>query len=167
VTRQLGLSFFGKPVGQIGIVVEDLDEAIARASKTFGAGPWRVFTYGPETLTERIFRGAPGTFSVRIALNPQNPMIEYLQPLEGPSVYHEWLEAHGPGLHHLALWVDSLDAAIEEMRGAGFELLQSGRGFGAEGDGGFAYFDTEPELGVVYEAVEPPSVRREPERIVD
>lgn len=94
-------------------------------------------------------------------------MIEYLQPLEGPSVYHEWLEAHGPGLHHLAFWVDSLDAAVEEMRGAGFELLQSGRGFGAEGDGGFAYFDTERELGVVYEAVEPPSVRREPERIVD
>jgi methylmalonyl-CoA/ethylmalonyl-CoA epimerase len=167
VVESLGESFFGKPVGQIGIVVRDLDAAIERASRTFGSGPWRVFTYSGETLSERTYRGRPGSFAVRIALNAQTPMIEFLQPLEGPSVYHEWLDTHGEGLHHLAFWVDSLDAAIDEMARAGFGLLQSGRGFGANGDGGFAYFDTQAVLGVVYEAVEPPKVRREPERVVD
>jgi catechol 2,3-dioxygenase-like lactoylglutathione lyase family enzyme len=165
VAVSLGESFIAKPVGQIGIVVRDLDAAVEQASAHFASGPWRIFTYSGETMTESTYKGQPGTFSVRIALNAQTPMIEFLQPLEGPSVYHDWLESHGEGLHHLAFWVDSLDAAISEMDHAGFGLLQSGRGYGTNGDGGFAYFDTERAFGVIYEAIEAPSVRRDPERV--
>lgn len=160
-------ALFGRPVGQVGIVVRDLERSARKLSETLGAGPWRIFTYSGEVLSERTYRGEPGTFSVRIALNSQEPMIELLQPLEGPSIYHEWLDRQGEGLHHLAFWVESLDDAIESMARAGFALLQSGRGFGASGDGGFAYFDTEAELGVIYEAVEPPSKRREPEAVIE
>jgi catechol 2,3-dioxygenase-like lactoylglutathione lyase family enzyme len=160
-------TLFGRPVGQVGIVVRDLERSARKLSRTLGAGPWRVFTYSGEILTERTYRGEPGEFAVRIALNPQTPMIELLEPLEGPSIYHEWLDRHGEGLHHLAFWVESLDDAIESMARAGYPLLQSGRGFGASGDGGFAYFDTEADLGVIYEAVEPPSDRREPEAVIE
>ena len=47
---------------------------------------------------------------------------------------------------------------------AGFEPLQSARGFGAEGDGAFAYFQP-PGLAVVIELIEAPRVRIEPEFI--
>lgn len=161
-----GPSFSGRPVGQVGIVVRDLDTAAERLSLTVAAGPWRIYTYSGETLAERTYRGRPGAFAMRLALNAQTPMIELIQPLEGPSIYHEWLDTHGEGLHHLAVWVDSVDAAIAEMAAAGFGVLQSGRGFGAGGDGAFAYFDTGPALGVVYEAVELPARRREPERMI-
>lgn len=93
-------------------------------------------------------------------------MIELLQPVRGPSIYHEWLERHGEGLHHLGFWVDSLDETISVMRRRGFEVLQSGRGLGVHGDGGFAYFDTGGTHGVILEAIEPPSQPLEPEATI-
>ena len=41
-----------------------------------------------------------------------------------------------------------------------------GRGFELNDNGGFAYFDTEEELGVLLEAVELPARRREPELVI-
>jgi hypothetical protein len=46
--------------------------------------------------------------------------------------------------------------AVEQMARAGYEVTQSGSGFGAAGDGVYAYFGTEADLGVSIEAVEPP-----------
>jgi methylmalonyl-CoA/ethylmalonyl-CoA epimerase len=48
------------------------------------------------------------------------------------------------------------------MRASGLEPLQSARGYGAEGDGAFAYFEP-PGLGLIVELIEPPRVRIEPE----
>ena len=61
----------------------------------------------------------------------------------------------GRGLHHLGITVESVDATIAEMAAAGYPCLQQGYGFGADGSGGFAYFDTEAELGYLLEALEP------------
>jgi hypothetical protein len=153
-------------VGQIGIVVSDLVASATRFSRIWQNGPWRCYTYGPDLLSEQLYRGRPTPFSVRIALNTTEPQIELLQPIAGPSVYQDWYQAHGEGVHHIAIHVDSLELAIESMREAGLDLLQLGRGFGLDGDGGFAYFDTERQLGVVLEAIELPARRREPELIL-
>jgi hypothetical protein len=40
--------------------------------------------------------------------------------------------------------------------------VQTGRSFGAEGDGRFAYYDTTAALGFFLEAVEPPGAMPEP-----
>jgi catechol 2,3-dioxygenase-like lactoylglutathione lyase family enzyme len=155
----------GRPVVQVGILVDDLDRALERYATRFGVGPWRIYTYGPSTLTSMSYRGEPGTFSMLLALAGQSPQLELIQPLEGPSVYHEWLERHGPGLHHVAVEVDSLTQTIATMELAGYPLLQLGRGFGPDGDGGFAYFDTQDDLGVIVEAIEEAKRIAEPERV--
>jgi methylmalonyl-CoA/ethylmalonyl-CoA epimerase len=67
------------------------------------------------------------------------------------------------GLHHVGVLVETLDAAIESMRRAGYDVLQSGRGYGLDGDGGYAYFDTERDFEVIVEAIEVPKRRREPD----
>ncbi len=156
----------GLPVGQIGIVVRDLEAACRRYSALWQCGPWRVYTYGPEILSLQRYRGEPSTFSVRIALNPTAPQIELLQPLQGPSVYDDWLERRGEGLHHLAAYVDDAEVAIESLAGAGYAVIQEGRGFGVDGDGAFVYFDTEHDLGYLLEVVQPSSTRREPELLI-
>jgi methylmalonyl-CoA/ethylmalonyl-CoA epimerase len=89
---------------------------------------------------------------------------ELIEPVDGPNCYQEFLDARGEGLHHVARFVDDLDAAIGEMEGQGFSVLQSGRGIGVDGDGGFAYFDTDGALGYTLEAVELPTAMRDPER---
>jgi len=49
------------------------------------------------------------------------------------------------------------------MAAKGYALLQSGRGFGVDGDGAYAYFDTERDLGCLVEAIELPSAMPDPE----
>jgi methylmalonyl-CoA/ethylmalonyl-CoA epimerase len=156
----------GRPVGQIGIVVRDLESACRRYSALWECGPWRVYTYGPEILSSQSYRGEPSTFVVRIALNSTTPQLELLEPISGPSVYDDWLERRGEGLHHLAAFVVDADEAIASLAEAGYRVVQEGRGFGLEGDGVFAYFDTEHDLGYLLEVVEPPNVRREPELVI-
>jgi methylmalonyl-CoA/ethylmalonyl-CoA epimerase len=155
--------FGGRPVGQIGIVVRDLERAFEQYGGRWGLGPWIGYVYGPETVPRLTYRGEPGRYSMRIALAGASPQVELVQPLEGPSIYEEWLEAGRGGLHHVAVYTDSLDEAIASVRDAGYDVLQSGQGYGLDGDGGYAYFDTERDFDVIVEAIEVPKRRREPD----
>jgi len=58
--------------------------------------------------------------------------------------------------------VDEAHAAVEQALAGGFTLLQSASGFGAEGDGAFAYF-MPPGVPMIVELISAPSVRIEPE----
>jgi catechol 2,3-dioxygenase-like lactoylglutathione lyase family enzyme len=153
----------GRVPDQIGILVADLDEATRAYSERWGLGPWQGWRYGPDTVPRLTYRGGPGAYTLRLAIAGSGPMVELIESVEGPSIYEEWLERHGPGLHHLGFWVESIDEAIAEMEAAGFPPLQTGAGYGARGDGAFAYFDTEGALGVILEAIEPTSERRAPD----
>jgi methylmalonyl-CoA/ethylmalonyl-CoA epimerase len=152
---------------QIGIVVSDIEQAMRRYGRIFSCGRWSLYTYGPGFLREPTFRGAEGRFEMRLALAASDPQIELIQPLEGPSLYHEWLEEHGEGMHHIGVRVPDLRAGIREMAERGYEVLQSGRGYGLDGDGGFAYLDTTSDLGVIVELIEVPARRRDPEAVVE
>jgi hypothetical protein len=44
-----------------------------------------------------------------------------------------------------------MDEGIAEMRALGYPLIQYGAGFGVDGDGAFAYFDTEVDLATIVE----------------
>ena len=145
-------------VHQVGIVVDDLERAIARHSLLLGIDPseWRRQTFGPESVERMTLRGAEAAYSMRVAFVGDRPEVELIEPLDGPSIYHEWLQASGEGLHHLAFVVASLDAAVTALEAAGYPLLESGHGFAPDGRGGFAYFETTGALGYVLEAVELP-----------
>ena len=155
------------PVGQlsqIGIVVRDLDAAMRHYWHVLGIGPWRVFTYGYPVLKEMTYRGRPQPYRMRLALTQAGPLIvELVQSLEGPNIYDEFLDRHGEGLHHVMTIVDDFDDAVARLQSAGYEMIQSGRGFGANGDGAFAYFDTVEQLGTIYEVMAVPKVRIPPE----
>jgi len=157
-SADLGIAGLGAP-DQIGILVPRLG-AIREMTSLLGVGGWAIYTYGPDNLTEQSYRGAPGRFRMRLALSATTPEIELIEPLDGPSIYHDWIAEHGHGMHHLGYLVDSIAALEPEFADRGFPVIQSGRGFGLDGDGGFAYFDTFDELGAIVELIELPS--REP-----
>ena len=140
---------------QVGILVHDLEAALPHYSTLFGRDDWLVVENGPENLHGLHVRMNPCDFSMRIALAGSGPQIELLQPTAGDDALREWLDRRGPGLHHLGYEVVSIDDTIERMRAAGYACVQHGYGFGADGSGGFAYFDTEHELGYLVEALEP------------
>lgn len=160
----LGLSHVPR-IGQIGVLVPDLPAAIRAWSHALGSDEWMVFTYDRERVPSMTYRGNSGDFAMRIALLGRDPQIELIQPLRGPSIYDEWLDTHGYGTQHLGFYVASITETIAGARASGIDVLQSGQGYGVQGDGGFAYLDTEPLLGVILEAIEVPRVRRPSEPI--
>jgi methylmalonyl-CoA/ethylmalonyl-CoA epimerase len=153
-------------IDQVCVIVRDLQRAMEHYWNVLGIGPWRVYTYGPHFLKELTYRGKPGTYSMRLGLAQKGPtMFELIQPLDGPSIYHEFLERNGEGIHHFGVFVPSLAEGIARAKEAGYEVIQSGRATGATGDGGYAYLSTEDDLGAIYELIEIPSVRRPPEAV--
>jgi methylmalonyl-CoA/ethylmalonyl-CoA epimerase len=153
-------------VDQVAVVVRDLDDAMRRYSEEFGIGPWSVYTFTPDWSERMTFRGREQPYSMKLALAQLGEtMYELIEPLDGPNTYQEFLDTHGEGLHHLGFFVEDLDVAIREMQGMGFAILQSGRGIGVDGDGGYAYFETDGALGCIVEAIQRPRAMPDPERI--
>jgi methylmalonyl-CoA/ethylmalonyl-CoA epimerase len=82
---------------QIGILVEDLEPALERYAGMFAGSKWRIWTYGPQMVPKLTYRGAPSSYEMRLALSDTTPQLELIQPLRGPSIYEEWIQAHGYG----------------------------------------------------------------------
>jgi methylmalonyl-CoA/ethylmalonyl-CoA epimerase len=160
--RPSAACFGGRPPQQIGLVVTDIAAALRRYVDILGIGPWECFTHSPETVRVLEYHGRPATFSMKVALSTTQPQIELIEPLIGPNIYADWMTKHGEGLHHVAYDVESMDEGIAEMRALGYPLIQYGGGFGVDGDGAFAYFDTEADLAMIVELRIPPR-RRVPE----
>jgi methylmalonyl-CoA/ethylmalonyl-CoA epimerase len=159
------LFFRGSSVGQVGIVVRDLDHALEHYARLWGVGRWSCYTLGTHVLAT-TFRGGREPYAMRVALNSERPQLELIESTLGPNLYEEWLATHGEGVHHLGYFVDSVKDTVRSMEQAGFPAVQTGFGTGLDGDGGFAYFDLRAELGIYVEAIEVPVRRRDPDRVL-
>jgi catechol 2,3-dioxygenase-like lactoylglutathione lyase family enzyme len=153
-------------IDQVAVVVRDLDAAMREYVEKIGIGPWDVYTYGPHRMHTMTYRGRQHPYVMKLALAFSGPtMYELIESVEGPSVYEDFLAEHGEGLHHLGYYVDDIHAEIANMKTLGYDVLQSGGGFGQHGDGAYAYFDTASSLGCIIEAIERPGAMPPPERV--
>lgn len=154
-----------RAVDQVAIIVRDIDRAMTHYVDRLGIGPWDVYTYGPHRMHRMTFRGEERSYVMKLALTfVGSTMYELIESVQGPNIYEEFLASRGEGLHHLGYYVDDVEAEIAAMAAKGYPLLQSGHGFGADGDGAYAYFDTERDFGCILEAIELPKRMAPPER---
>jgi hypothetical protein len=56
-----------------------------------------------------------------------------------------------------------MTSATQQMEALGYEMLQSGRGYGVQGDGAFAYFANADRLATLIELIQLPRERYPPE----
>jgi methylmalonyl-CoA/ethylmalonyl-CoA epimerase len=102
---------------------------------------------------------------MRLALSWIGPLrIELIQPLEGDTVYADFVRDHGYGVHHFGVRVEDMAAAIAEAEAAGLAITMDGAGFGADGDGHYAYLDSEATLGVTIELIQRQKRHQSPEK---
>ena len=142
-----------KRINQIAIVVKDLELVAENYWKILGIGPWTIFNWEAPLVYDRKYHGKAVCARERIALAQVGGVqLELLQPLEGPSIYADWLEEHGEGLHHLNFLVDDVDEVAGLLEAEGFSSLQSGRYGPADRQGSFSYFDIKP-LRAIWEPV--------------
>jgi methylmalonyl-CoA/ethylmalonyl-CoA epimerase len=133
---------------QIAIVVRDLQKSMEMYWEVFGIGPWRILTFQPPALTNARVRGKPEPYTMRLGITQiGNIQWELIQPLTGNSIYKEFLDKNGEGLHHVAVDVGDYDHAVDLMKKHGIQTLMSGQ---MPADS-FAYMDTGKVLGTIIE----------------
>ena len=102
-------------------------------------------TYSRPQMSELVYRGLPGKFDMRLGWQRHGKVpYEWIEPLAGPSAYHEHLDKHGEGFHHIAFNVEDMDKAIAQWEKSGFPMSMGGAWGekGKPGSGRFAYHDT-------------------------
>jgi methylmalonyl-CoA/ethylmalonyl-CoA epimerase len=160
------LPFLQNGIAQVAIVVPDLERAVEVYWKTFGIGPWHFYSYGRPLVREMSYRGRPAEYKMRLALSYFGPMrIELIEPLEGDTVYADFVREHGYGVHHFGVLVEDMGVALAQAEEAGYAMTMDGAGFGRDGDGHYAYLDTEDEIGVTLELIERPQGRVPPDKV--
>ena len=160
------LPFFQNGIAQVALVVPNLEEAVENYHRLFGIGDWHFYTYGKPLVKRMTYHGQPGEYKMRVALSYLGPMrIELIEMVEGDTVYVEFVKEHGYGVHHFGVLVEDMEEALAQAEAAGVSMIMDGAGFGLDGDGHYAYLDTEDKLGVTIELIERPKGRIAPEKV--
>jgi catechol 2,3-dioxygenase-like lactoylglutathione lyase family enzyme len=154
------------PISQIAIVVRHMDEALERYHRALGWGPWNIYEHKPPALHDTYLHGQPTEFTMLGAeTHVGEIVVELLQPVDGPSIYKEWLDEHGEGLHHIAVMRPTpaeSDATKQRFEEMGAPVLMEGR-IGETIH--FYYLDTEPLLKVILESGTGHAVDLRPSRV--
>ncbi len=129
---------------QIGIAVRSVEETAQFLEKSFGIKVLII----PMPQAHAVLRGREVSFTTKIGLARVGNMdVEFMEMVEGEHVVKEFIDKHGPGIHHLGVYVDDLDAAVEKWTASGGKLVQRTQHPSGIGT---AFLDTEGALGNIY-----------------
>jgi methylmalonyl-CoA/ethylmalonyl-CoA epimerase len=97
-------------IHHLGVVVEDLDEALSTYERLFGAELEHRATVPDQGVEAASIRVGDGR-------------VELLEPLEEDTPVGRFLAKRGPGMHHVAYEVEDVAAAVTRLAEAGAELI--------------------------------------------
>jgi len=142
------------PVRQLAYKVNDLAAAARAHHRAFGSGPFFVLRH--VALASSVHRGVERPFDHSSAYGQWGGvMVELVvQHNAEDSALHEMFPwgSGREGLHHAALFVDDLDAAIARFEAEGAPLAQLSV---TSGGTAFAFVDARASLGHMLELYEP------------
>jgi methylmalonyl-CoA/ethylmalonyl-CoA epimerase len=141
----------GATLNQIGIVVRDAEEAARRFSALTGMPVTQPIVTDSVDKAHTIFRGQPSPARAKlIFFNMGQVTIEFIEPLDGPSTWRDFLDRHGNGVHHIAFQVEQTAAAAAGMEAQGAKSEQMGDFTG----GKYIYEDAIAQVGAVIELLQ-------------
>jgi methylmalonyl-CoA/ethylmalonyl-CoA epimerase len=97
-------------IHHLGVAVADLDEAIATYEQLFGA-----------RLERRDSLDAQGVNAASLLLGESR--VELVAPTGEDTYVGRFLAKRGPGMHHLALETDDVEATIRDLAASGAQLI--------------------------------------------
>lgn len=136
---------------QVGLVVRNVEESAKRYAAVFGVPVPSAHETDALEKTHMAHRGKPSTARAKLAFfNMGSLSLELIEPIGGPSTWQEFLDTKGEGVHHIAFEVPDSEAEAQSLAGHGIPLVQKGDYTG----GRYAYFESEPVLGVALELLQ-------------
>jgi len=128
-------------INHLGIATNGIDEAL----KFWGGA------LGLENIHTEIVEDQ----KVRVAMLPiGESRVELLEPTSEDSPISKFLAKRGGGLHHIAVEVEDIEAALAKMKKAGMRLIDETPRLGAE-NCLVAFVHPSSSGGVLLELVEP------------
>ena len=107
-------------INHLGIATKGIDEALKFWSEALGL--------------ENVHTEVVEDQKVRVAMLPiGESRIELLEPTSEDSPISKFLEKRGPGIHHIAVEVDDIEAALAKLKSQGMRLIDEQPRIGAEG----------------------------------
>ena len=107
-------------INHLGIATTGIDEALK-----FWADALGLESVHTELVEDQ---------KVRVAMLPiGESRIELLEPVSDDSPISKFLEKRGAGIHHIAIEVDDIRAALAKLKSEGARLIDEGPRIGAEG----------------------------------
>lgn len=129
-----------KKINHIGIIVPDLDGSLAFWRDTLG-------------LTLAHVEEVPSQEAVVAFMPIGDSEVELVRPTTATSGAAKFLAKRGPGLHHIALEVDDLDAMLVRLQEKGVRLINE-TPIRAAGGSRAAFIHPESANGVLVELYE-------------
>lgn len=128
-----------KRIDHVAVAVEDVDAALAKWRDAFGLEP-----------TVREVVASQKTEAVLLPVGESN--IELISP-KGNEGLAKFLEKRGPGIHHIAIEVEGIEAAIALLESLGVPMIDKTPRKGARGHK-VAFVHPKGTGGVLVELVE-------------
>jgi methylmalonyl-CoA/ethylmalonyl-CoA epimerase len=107
---------------------------------------------GPRTAA--VYHGETARFRTRQAFADLGTVeLELIQPLEGKTIWSDFLAERGPGIHHIRFNVPDHQALSAYLKDKGIGKTQEGAGIR---DGTYwVNYDTEKLIGFIIEIMQP------------
>jgi len=135
------------------MVVHDLDESMRKQWELFGIGPWEIWTFNPETVSEMTMHDQRRDFAIKVAYAKIGDVHwELVEPLDQHSTYYETLRDRGEGVHNIVFDVEDYDQTCGFMQEKGIGIYNSGNWQGVR----FANFATRGHIPVIAEIFDVP-----------
>ncbi len=96
--------------GHIGLVVKDLDATVKAWSSLLGIGPWTIRDVGDNKLAFATLGSV---------------QFELIEPVAEKTLWADFLNNHGEGLHHIAHRVADVDDTVDKIVAQGGEVMIS------------------------------------------
>jgi catechol 2,3-dioxygenase-like lactoylglutathione lyase family enzyme len=140
-----------KKLAQVAIVVKDIDAAAHNWAELLGVRVPEVIETAEGEIVNMSYRGEPSSAKARLAFfDLGGVQLELIEPIGSESAWFEGLPEKGERLHHIAFWTDDMHASAAELEEHHVPLIHRGD----MGDGQYAYFDAQDQLGAVIELLE-------------
>jgi hypothetical protein len=117
-------------VRQACTVAEDFETTVTNLVDQLGIGPFRCWHFRPPRLYDTTYRGKPARYSMKLAITWLDDLQwEVITPVEGPTLYREHLDKHGPGVQHLLMSTGDVpwERASEELTKKGHPFGQTAK----------------------------------------
>jgi methylmalonyl-CoA/ethylmalonyl-CoA epimerase len=141
---------------QICVVVENLDEAMRRYTDLLGVGPFLIYSVDAKELG--VTRdGLPADYKIRVGMAKMGgAVLELLENLKGQTIWKDFYDKHGEGVHHIGLFVKNFPAALSAFVDRGFNITVDGPIAGKDRTGQFTYLETQERMGTTFELLDFP-----------